>query len=63
MPSHLDENGFVRPDDRAIAQAITDCQLCDVDGYRGSAVCDHIDHAEAAKRGMAMVRAAMGWKS
>ena len=38
------------------------CGLCDSDGYRGGQVCDHVDHTEAAKRGMAMVRAAMGWK-
>ena len=46
----------------AAARAIIDCDLCNDDGYRGSTVCDHIDHAQAAKRGMAMVRAAMGWK-
>lgn len=42
-------------------QAIVECVLCNADGYRGSAVCDHIDHAGAALRGMAMIRAAMGW--
>lgn len=66
MPDHLDENGFVRPeiiDRRAAARAIEACDLCDSDGYRGGMVCDHIDHTEAAKRGMAMVRKAMGWTS
>lgn len=47
----------------AAARAIQDCTLCNDDGYRGSMICDHIDHAEAAKRGMALVRATMGWKS
>ena len=46
----------------AAARAVQECELCNSDGYRGSTVCDHIDHAQAAKRGMAMVRAAMGWK-
>ena len=40
-------------------QAITACGLCDDDGYRGNHVCDHQDHAGAAKRGIAKVRAAM----
>lgn len=43
------------------AQAITDCQLCDSDGYRGTRVCDHQDHTPAAKRGMDEIRAKMGW--
>lgn len=62
MPN-LDENGFVRADPRAKALAIVNCELCDDDGYRGTQVCDHVDHREAAKRGMAMVRKTMGWKS
>ena len=41
------------------AQAIADCQLCDPDGYRGTQVCDHIDHAAAARDGIAAVRAAL----
>lgn len=41
--------------------AINGCDLCDSDGYRGSMVCDHIDHRGAAKRGMDAIRAAMGW--
>lgn len=41
---------------------IANCQLCDDDGYTpGYVVCDHIDHRPAAKRGMAAIRAAMGW--
>lgn len=64
--SHLDENGFVaEPDAEWAAQQramlIVDCGLCDDDGYRVATVCDHEDHTEAAKRGMAQVRAAMGW--
>jgi hypothetical protein len=41
----------------------TDCQLCDNDGYRGTQVCDHTDHTAAAQRGMANIRAIMGWKT
>ena len=53
-------------DDRAAtlalkAAAITNCGLCDGDGYRGSLVCDHIDYRPIAERGIAAVRAAMGW--
>lgn len=39
------------------------CDLCDDDGMRGMYVCDHVDHASAARRGMDMIRAVMGWKS
>ena len=43
---------------------IANCQLCDDDGYTpGHVICDHIDHRPAAQRGMAAVRAAMGWPS
>lgn len=38
---------------------IANCNLCDTDGYRGATVCDHIDRTETAKRGMALVRAAL----
>ncbi|QBP31768.1 hypothetical protein SEA_PIPER2020_90 [Mycobacterium phage Piper2020] len=66
MPEHnLDENGFVIDNDaenraHLAAIAIANCELCDDDGYRGTLVCDHADHAAAAKRGMAKVRAALG---
>lgn len=43
------------------ARAIAECHLCDPNGYLGSTVCDHTDHAEAARRGMAMIREKMGW--
>ena len=43
------------------SHAITRCDLCDDDGMRGIYRCDHVDHASAAQRGMAMIRAAMGW--
>lgn len=54
--------------DRAESQRnklrIANCQLCDEDGYTpGHVVCDHRDHRPAAKRGMAAIRAAMGWPS
>ncbi|UVT31626.1 hypothetical protein SEA_MASK_85 [Mycobacterium phage Mask] len=42
-------------------RAITDCQLCDPDGYRGTTVCNHQDHTPAAQRGIAAIRAQMGW--
>lgn len=52
--------------DRAESQRnklrIANCQLCDDDGYTpGHVVCDHRDHRPAAQRGMAAIRAAMGW--
>lgn len=42
-------------------QAIQACPDCDNHGYRGTTVCDHQDHQTAAKRGMAAIRAQMGW--
>ena len=48
---------------QARRDGISRCGLCNADGYLGGMVCDHIDHAETARRGMAMVRATMGWKS
>jgi hypothetical protein len=60
MPSdsHLDENGFVILDSPGIAAhshraQIAACALCDTDGYRGSTVCDHIDHAAESVNGRA----------
>ncbi|MFD6357914.1 hypothetical protein [Nocardia tengchongensis] len=42
------------------ARAIANCALCDSDGYRDTALCDHDpDTADRARRGMAGVRAAM----
>lgn len=40
---------------------IANCRLCNDDGYRGATVCDHIDRSAVAARGMAAVRAEMGW--
>lgn len=40
-------------------RAITECDLCNEDGYRGSIVCDHIDRTETARNGAAQVRAAL----
>ena len=37
------------------------CNLCDENGMRGMYACDHIDYSAAAKRGMDMIRDAMGW--
>ena len=44
---------------RARALEIVNCGLCDDEGYRGVWVCDHIDHAETARRGMEKVRAVL----
>lgn len=41
------------------AQARANCQLCDEDGYRNSRICDHVDHAPAARRGIEACRAAL----
>lgn len=43
------------------AKAITECTMCDPDGYHGTTICDHTDHTQAAARGMARLRAKMGW--
>lgn len=45
------------------ANAVVECFMCDDDGYRGAQVCDHIDHAPAAARGMAKVRAVLAKRS
>jgi hypothetical protein len=38
-------------------QAISRCQLCDLQGYRPNGLlCDHVDHRPAYDRGMAAVR-------
>lgn len=39
------------------AQAVAHCDLCDELGYRGTIVCDHIDHSAANERGRALVLA------
>lgn len=44
------------------ARAIAACKLCDPDGYRGTTVCDHQEHADTNAIGMAKVRAAMAAK-
>jgi hypothetical protein len=44
-------------------RSIDACDICDDNGYRGVTVCDHTDHTEAARRGMAMIRATMGWQT
>ena len=42
------------------AREIANCGLCDDDGYRGTHVCDHQDHAASAKRGYAACMEALG---
>jgi len=65
MTTHLNDDGTARltePDPQARALAIAHCHLCDDDGYRNGAIpCDHIDRTQTAQRGIAAVRAAMGW--
>ena len=36
-----------------------ECELCDDKGMNGMFVCNHIDYAAAAKRGMKMIREAL----
>lgn len=43
----------------AQALARANCTLCDDDGYRNGLICDHVDHAPAARRGIAACRAAL----
>lgn len=59
----LDRYGDEVPSPQERAEAIRACNLCNDNGYRGGVVCDHIDRQEAARRGMAMIRARMGWIS
>lgn len=44
--------------------AIVECDFCDDQGVRFNQLgkCDHQDYGAAAKRGMQMIREAMGWK-
>jgi len=72
MPDRYGENAngtpYGREDARRLAAinasiAVRNCDLCDEDGYLGSAVCDHTDHRDAARRGMNLIRATMGWKA
>lgn len=68
MPDRYGENGertaeYAPEPSVADRYAIANCDLCDDQGVRGMHRCDHIDHAAAARRGMEMIRAAMGWKS
>jgi hypothetical protein len=66
MPDRYGENSEPLADwERELlhANAIANCDLCDDKGMRGMFLCDHVDRAEIYKRGMEMVRAAMGWKS
>lgn len=49
------------PSNWARNQAIVNCNLCDLNGYRAgsSTICDHVDHRPAYDRGMAAVRAVL----
>ena len=42
---------------RTVAWAVVNCTLCDDEGYRGGAVCDHVDRTETNRRGIARCRA------
>jgi hypothetical protein len=57
----LDRYGEYTPSPEERAADIAACGLCDHDGYRNARVCDHVDRAESARRGMALIRAKMGW--
>ncbi len=63
MPDRYGENhendGYPQDDSRACG--VADCHLCDDNGLRDGFLCSHIDHAAASKRGMDMIREAMGW--
>lgn len=59
MPDRYGEDpDIARITDHRVIDA---CDLCDANGDRGGHPCDHVDWAAAAKRGMAMIRHAMGW--
>lgn len=67
-PDHdLDAAAYARRPDVVAARrdsaAIDACGLCDDNGTRNGFACDHIDHAEASKRGMDMIRETMGWNT
>lgn len=53
------QNTVTRAEAHRNTLRITNCQLCDTDGYRGATICDHIDHSPAARRGMALIRQAL----
>lgn len=57
-----DRYGDPIEDEPVDAFAVAHCEFCDDTGMRGLHRCSHLDHSEAAKRGMAMIREAMGWK-
>lgn len=46
-------------DPQARAHAVTQCGLCDDDGYRGNRVCDHREHYESTAGGRAEARAVL----
>jgi hypothetical protein len=50
---------YARTDVEARAYAITQCSMCDADGYRGTAVCDHVDHPAETTNGRAAVHAVL----
>jgi hypothetical protein len=43
-------------------EQVQSCRLCDENGLCDGFACDHIDYSEARKRGMDMIRRAMGWE-
>lgn len=54
-----DELWFASEQKRTKDWARDNCVLCDDDGYRDGAVCDHEDHSEAYRRGVALCREAL----
>jgi hypothetical protein len=48
---------YLRTDLDGRAYAITNCGMCDEDGYAGVTVCDHIDRTNSTASGRALVQA------
>lgn len=65
MPDRYGDDPADLPDTEWFAahrrHAIDGCGLCDTDGLAGGFPCDHTDRSAVAARGMAAVRAEMGW--
>lgn len=60
-----DERAAATPEPAPIQDrdTIRACDLCDTQGLRDGLPCRHIDHQAAARRGLATIRAQMGWNT
>ncbi|WP_070924669.1 hypothetical protein [Mycobacteroides chelonae] len=59
-----DERAMAQPDptEAQALDAIRRCTYCDHEGIQPNGLtCRHIDHAAAARKGLAQIRAQMGW--